>query len=243
MEIEQSFTVPYPRDAVWACFHDTPGIVACLPGASLTAPVDNGMLKLAMTVKLGPIVASFAGDGEMKLDDAQCRGSITGTGVDRKSSSRVKGVASFALEATAASETRVDVKVDYSIGGTLAQFSRGGIVKELATRMTEAFAGNLKAKLDQAVAAPDIAQTEAQLQPQPQPQAGATLEPALRETDAKAPVAPALQTRVEARPAARAQTPNVPNVPNALNAPLDVGNLFWKMLWSRLRGLFHFAAR
>src|ERR1700756_1990310 len=106
MEIEQSFTVPYPRDAVWARFHDTPGIVACLPGASLTAPVDNGMLKLAMTVKLGPIVASFAGDGE--------------------------------------------VKVDYTIGGSLAQFSRSGIVKELATRMTEAFADNLKAKLDEA---------------------------------------------------------------------------------------------
>lgn len=84
MEIEQSFTVPYPRDDVWARFHDTPGIVACLPGASLTAPVDNGMLKLAMTVKLGPIVASFAGDGEMKLDDAQYCGSITGTGVDRR---------------------------------------------------------------------------------------------------------------------------------------------------------------
>ena len=138
MEIEQSFTVPYSRHVVWARFHDTPGIVACLPGASLTAPVANGMLKLAMTVKLGPIVASFAGDGAMQLDDAQYRGSITGTGVDRKSSSRVKGVASFALEATAASETRVDVKVDYTIGGSLAQFSRGGIVKELATRMTEA---------------------------------------------------------------------------------------------------------
>lgn len=173
MEIEQSFTVPYPRDAVWARFHDTPEIVACLPGASLTAPVDNGMLKLAMTVKLGPIVASFAGDGEMKLDDAQYRGSITGTGVDRKSSSRVKGVASFALEATAANETRVDVKVDYTIGGSLAQFSRGGIVKELATRMTEAFAANLKAKLDEAGAASDSAPVQAVVQ------------------EAEAPVAPA----------------------------------------------------
>ncbi|AQH03039.1 carbon monoxide dehydrogenase [Burkholderia sp. KK1] len=212
MEIEQSFTVPYPRHAVWARFHDTPEIVACLPGASLTAPVENGMLKLAMTVKLGPIVASFAGDGEMQLDDAQYRGSITGTGVDRKSSSRVKGVASFALDATAASETRVDVKVDYTIGGSLAQFSRGGIVKELATRMTEAFAENLKAKLDDAGAESSGAQAQA----------------AAPEAEAPAP-----QTRVEPRAASA----------KAANAPLDVGNLFWKMLWSRLRGLFSFAAR
>ncbi len=79
--------------------------------------------------------------------------------MDRKSSSRVKGVASFALEEAGAGETRVDVKVDYTIGGTLAQFSRGGIVKELATRMTEAFASNLKAKLDQAGASASVDDT------------------------------------------------------------------------------------
>ena len=226
MEIEQSFTVPYPRDAVWARFHDTPGIVACLPGASLTAPVDNGMLKLAMTVKLGPIVASFAGDGEMKLDDVQYCGSITGTGVDRKSASRVKGVASFALE-EAAGETRVDVKVDYTIGGSLAQFSRSGIVKELATRMTEAFAANLKAKLDEAgtAAGSAVAQADAT----PVAQAATATEPSGPEAEA-----PAQAPRVESRPAARVQP---------VNAPLDVGNLFWKMLWSRLRGIFSFASR
>jgi len=222
MEIEQSFTVPYPRDAVWARFHDTPEIVACLPGASLTAPVESGMLKLAMAVKLGPIAASFAGDGEMKLDDAQYRGSITGTGVDRKSSSRVKGVASFALEATAASETRVDVTVEYTIGGSLAQFSRGGIVKELATRMTEAFAGNLKAKLDEAGSG------------QPAPAVDEAVACGSVAREAEVPAAPAQEPRAESRPApVRAQP---------ANAPLDVGNLFWKMLWSRVRGLF-FAAR
>src|SRR6201991_2024504 len=148
MEIEQNFTVPYPRDVVWACFRDTPGIVACLPGASLPAPPDDVRLKLAITVKLGPIVASFAGDGEMKLDDTAWRGSVIGGGVDRKSASRVKGEASFSLDDPTPRETRVDVKVDYAIAGSLAQFSRGGIVKELATRMTDAFAQNLKAKLD-----------------------------------------------------------------------------------------------
>ena len=225
MEIEQSFTVPYPRDAVWARFHDTPGIVACLPGASLATPVDNGMLKLAMTVKLGPIVASFAGDGEMKLDDAQHCGSITGTGVDRKSASRVKGVASFALGETQARETRVDVKVDYAISGSLAQFSRGGIVKELATRLTEAFADNLKAKLEEAGAAASSDGVQSELAPVV-PEAAAKALPG-PEAEVPAP-------RVEARPAVRAQP---------ANAPLDVGNLFWRILWSRLRGLFSFASR
>ena len=95
-----------------------------------------------------PPLASFAGDGAMTLDENGRCGSVSGGGVDRKSASRVKGVAGFALHATAPNETRVDVKVDYTIAGSLAQFSRGGIVKELATRLTEAFAQNLKTKLD-----------------------------------------------------------------------------------------------
>jgi carbon monoxide dehydrogenase subunit G len=207
MEIEQSFTVPYPRDAVWKCFHDTPGIVACLPGASLSAPPENGLLKIAMTVKLGPIVAAFAGDGEMTLVEEDYKGSVSGGGVDRKSASRVKGVAAFALDGSIAGETRVDVKVDYNIAGSLAQFSRGGIVKELATRMTEAFAANLKAKLDD----DNVAQS---LPPE---------EPA-----------PAAAGPVEEAPNSRA---------NAQTQPLNLGNMFWKMLWSRLRGLFGAQAR
>jgi uncharacterized protein len=213
MEIEQSFTVPYPRDAVWECFHDTAGIVACLPGASLSAPPENGLLKLAMTVKLGPIVAAFAGDGEMKLDEAGYKGSVSGGGVDRKSASRVKGVAGFALDGSVPGETRVDVKVDYTIAGSLAQFSRGGIVKELATRMTEAFAANLKAKLDENA-----------------PEAVVVAEPVI--AAAAEPEAPEVQMPVS--PAARPTPPA---------QPLDLGNMFWKILWSRLRGLLGMGTR
>jgi hypothetical protein len=46
--------------------------------------------------------------------------------------------------------------------------------------------------------------------------------------------APAQAPCVESRPAARVQP---------ANAPLNVGNLFWKMLWARLRGIFSFASR
>jgi carbon monoxide dehydrogenase subunit G len=31
MEIFQSFTVPYPREVVWAAFHDTCGILVVCP--------------------------------------------------------------------------------------------------------------------------------------------------------------------------------------------------------------------
>ncbi|GAB7522097.1 SRPBCC family protein [Paraburkholderia sp. 2C] len=220
MEIEQSFTVAYPLDDVWTSFHDTPGIVACLPGATLTAPPENGALKLAMTVKLGPIVASFAGDGEMTLDENARCGSVSGSGVDRKSASRVKGVAAFALHAISPAQTRVDVKVDYTIAGTLAQFSRGGIVKELATRLTDAFAQNLKAKLDTQQHADVQDEVQSEVQNEAQNKA----------PDAIAPE-PASLSRADTEPRLSAPPAQPP-----VNAPLDLGNLFWKMLWSRIRG-------
>lgn len=229
MEIEQRFTVPYSREAVWTCFHDTPGIVACLPGASLTAPPDNGALKLAMTVKLGPIVASFAGDGQMMLDEAAYSGSVNGGGVDRKSASRVKGEAAFSLDDSTPGETRVDVKVDYSIAGSLAQFSRGGIVKELAARMTEAFAANLKAKLDQAAIAAPVVVSEPD----------AEVEATAGAADPLMVNGPTPDPGTAAPAAAHSPQP----VQQRVNAPLNLGNMFWKILWSRVRGLFNGGAR
>lgn len=219
MEIQQSFTVPFPPALVWRCFQDIEGIVVCLPGAALTAPPEQDQLKLSMTVKLGPIVAAFAGDGSMALDDSLMQGRLTGSGNDRKSGSRVKGEAAFSLHdaSDAAPATRVDVKVDYSIAGSLAQFSRGGIVRELAERLTSAFSDNLRKKLEEenppaAAAAPTA------------PAPNVPAEPA---SEAQAPI------RQAASPA-----PATPAAPRAASAPLDLGGLFWPMLLRRIRRLF-----
>jgi carbon monoxide dehydrogenase subunit G len=149
LEIEQSFTVPFTADQVWRCFHDIEAIVACLPGAALSAPPSDAHLLLSMTVRLGPIVATFAGQAVMTLDEAARRGSIAGGGSDRKSGSRIKGEASFVLHAqgTPANSTRIDVRVDYALAGSLAQFSRGGIMRELAQQLTSQFSGNLQSRL------------------------------------------------------------------------------------------------
>ena len=219
MEIQQSFTVPFPPALVWRCFQDIEGIVACLPGAALTAPPEQGQLKLSMTVKLGPIVAAFAGDGSMALDDSLMQGRLTGSGNDRKSGSRVKGEAAFSLHdaSDATPATRVDVKVDYSIAGSLAQFSRGGIVRELAERLTSAFSDNLRKKLEEE---------------NPQAAAAAPTAPA-----PNVPAEPASEAQAPIRQAA-SPAPATPAAPRAASAPLDLGGLFWPMLLRRIRRLF-----
>jgi len=218
VEINQSFQIPFPADAVWRCFQDSAGIVACLPGASLSGPPEGGKLPLAMTVKLGPIVASFAGEAQMTLDDAQRAGSVAGGGSDRKSGSRVKGSARFLLHEIDGGHTRVDIAVEYTIAGSLAQFSRGGIVQELAERLTLAFRDNLKARLeaDQPAAAPSAAA------------------PAVT---AEAAAQDAVKHAVH-DDAAQAAAKPVAVAPAAPAAALDLGSLFWAMLMRRLRGWF-----
>lgn len=212
MDIEQSFSVPFSPDLVWKSFLDVEGIVTCLPGASLTAPPEDDQLSLAMTVKLGPIVAAFKGEGEMKLDESSHSGVVSGQGSDRKSGSRVKGTAQFVL-LPENNGTRVNIVVDYSITGSLAQFSRGGIVRELATRMTDAFAANLKLRLE--AANEELVAVEAPVQaPMPESSAIADASP------------------VQPEPAAKAYSA----APET--APLDLGNMFWSLLLNRLRRLF-----
>ena len=78
------------------------------------------------------IAAAFAGSGRVSFDDATRSGRFEGNAADKRTQSRVKGAADFSL-APGGAGTVVQVRVDYALTGSLAQFSRGGIVRELAS--------------------------------------------------------------------------------------------------------------
>jgi carbon monoxide dehydrogenase subunit G len=152
MIVQESFEIPFEISASWEAFKSIPMLVSCMPGASLQSdPVltDTGSkIDILFSVKLGPIVGSFLGAGEVAYDDPQKSGVFSGSGVDRKSGSRVRGEAKFTLSPSADSlKTEVAVVVDYSLTGPLAQFSRGAIVQELAATLTREFANNLKGNI------------------------------------------------------------------------------------------------
>lgn len=146
MQIEQRFELPVPPAAAWPAFHDIALLVECLPGASLTGPVEGGEVPLRFAVRLGPIAAGFVGAGKVSFDEAAQGGRFEGAAADRKTNSRVKGAADFSL-APHEGGTVVTVRVDYTLSGTLAQFGRAGIVRELATALTAQFAANLESRL------------------------------------------------------------------------------------------------
>jgi uncharacterized protein len=168
MQLEQQFELPAAPEAVWPAFQDIELLVGCLPGASLTGPAVDGHWPLRLDVKLGPIAAAFAGGGRVSFDDATRSGRFEGNAADKRTQSRVKGAADFSL-APGGAGTVVQVRVDYALTGSLAQFSRGGIVRELAGALTAQFAANLAQSLSPPTKESDTTSDASGTQDRPSP--------------------------------------------------------------------------
>lgn len=147
MQLEQAFDVTYPLPIVWKALEDLRATASCIPGAEITDVEDNRKASGVFRVQLGPIKAAFAGDAEVTRDDAAHSGTIKGAGRDGKNASRVNASVEYQLSSLNDDATRIALKVDYSMTGTLAQFSRGGLVKEIAATITRIFAVNLEKML------------------------------------------------------------------------------------------------
>jgi carbon-monoxide dehydrogenase small subunit len=146
--LRQSFAVDHPRERVFAFFGRLDEVVACMPGAALTEPPADGHVRGRLRIKLGPIASDFVGTAHVERDLAHHRGTIRGSGRDSRTGSAASGEVRYVLiDEKAGSATRVDVEVGYALTGALAQFSRSGIVNDLAERLTIAFARNLEARL------------------------------------------------------------------------------------------------
>jgi carbon-monoxide dehydrogenase small subunit len=143
---EESFVIDQPPARVWAIFADVPAVAACLPGADLTDH-DAHNAKGRMSVRLGPILAAFAGSAAIERDDAALCGIIRGAGSDRGTGSRTKGEVTYRLAAEGDGQTRVSIVVEYSLQGALAQFSRSSLAQDLGRRLVAEFAANLNARL------------------------------------------------------------------------------------------------
>ena len=127
---------------------DPEAVARCMPGAYLDGPPQDGRLKGRIEVKLGPVAASFAGEGTVTPYPSEYRQVIEGRGVDRKGGSRVSGSVDYRLsENPGGAATRVEVVIGYALTGLLAQLGRSGLARDLAQRIGEAFAQNIDARL------------------------------------------------------------------------------------------------
>jgi carbon monoxide dehydrogenase subunit G len=148
MKIEKSFELKHPRETVWSRMNDVRLVAACLPGASIVDDLGLGRYKGRMSVKLGPMAASFDGDIAIESRPAEWTAIVSGKGADNRSSSRATGSMIYRLsDGSAPGATKVDVASDINLAGSLAQFGKGAIMQEVANRITAEFVRNFEAAL------------------------------------------------------------------------------------------------
>ena len=148
VEFRQSFGIAHPVDEVWAFFGRVEDVAECLPGASLDGGEKDGIVNGNMRVKVGPISAEFRGVAQITRDEAVHRGTIVGSGRDTRSNSATRGIVAYSVKPDDnGAGCRVDIDVGYTLTGMLAQFGRFGLVQDIASRLTAAFAQNLEARL------------------------------------------------------------------------------------------------
>lgn len=146
MKIAQEFVVARPPAEVWTFFQDVPSVAQCLPGAELTNENEDGSYEGRLSVKLGPMTATFEGTATISPDEANRNATISGKGVDKKGGSRGQVKVDYSIE-DESDGAKVMVDADVTLSGPVAQFGRTGLINEMSKRLIGEFVSCLEGKL------------------------------------------------------------------------------------------------
>jgi uncharacterized protein len=137
MQINDSQTIPASREAVWAALNDPEILKQCIPGCEtldMSCPTE---MTAKVTIKIGPVKASFGGKVTLSDLDPPNGYKITGEGSGGVAGF-AKGGAAIRLEAVSNNQTVLHYEVDSQIGGKLAQLG-GRLIDSTAKKLTNDF--------------------------------------------------------------------------------------------------------
>ena len=142
LEITRTFTIDAPKADVWKFLTDPERVARCLPGAAITQKVDEKNYLGTVTVKVGPVSASYKGKVRFEtVDEASGTAEIVASGQDVKG----KGGAEMRMKSLVVErspgQTEVTATSVVNITGILAQLARGMILvlsDQIFQKFTEA---------------------------------------------------------------------------------------------------------
>ncbi|HXO30245.1 MAG TPA: SRPBCC family protein [Thermoanaerobaculia bacterium] len=152
--IEKCFVVAAPAAAVWEFLTDPARVASCLPGAAITGKEGDATWVGTMTVKVGPVTASYRGKLRFERLDAEAReAEIAASGQE----TRGKGGADMRMKSRVVErgprETEVTVASDVNVVGVLAQFGRG-MIQDVSDQLFRKFTEAMRRQLEEAREAP-----------------------------------------------------------------------------------------
>jgi carbon monoxide dehydrogenase subunit G len=153
MEMTESREIGASRAVVWAALNDPEVLRQCIPGCESLEKLSDTEMQAKVTLKIGPVKATFKGGVSLKDLDPPSAYTISGEG-NGGAAGHAKGSASVQLEETEAG-TILRYAVKVQIGGKLAQL--GG---RLIDATSKKLAGEFFTKFSELVAPAQQPETE-----------------------------------------------------------------------------------
>lgn len=147
MIIEGDFTVDAPIQKVWDFLVDIERMSLCLPGVEQVEQTAENTYSGIVTVKVGPIAASFRGEAKILEQDAPKLLRAKLQGKDRKTASMVTGEFSSEIRALEEKVSHVGYRFDLNIRGRLGQFGQA-VILDTSKQLTNAFIECVRARVE-----------------------------------------------------------------------------------------------
>lgn len=141
MRLIHTVSVEAAPDAVFALLSDVPTVASCMPGAALEGR-DRDAWRGAVTIKVGPISAAYAGTVRfLEVDAEKRRLRVHASGADTHGSGDAE--AEVSLEVVPDRDgAQLNLSTDLVIRGKIAQFGKGAI-GAVSDKILQQFAQNL----------------------------------------------------------------------------------------------------
>jgi carbon monoxide dehydrogenase subunit G len=176
LEISKRFVVKASPASTWEFLTDPTRVARCLPGAQITNKVDDQTYAGTITVKVGPVAATYKGTMKFERLDAAARtATIAAAGQDVRGKGGADMRMTSQLVERAPGETEVQITSQVNVMGILAQFGRG-MIQDVSDQMFDKFVAAARGELEPSNSpAPAVAAATGQA-PAPAP-AAARVEP------------------------------------------------------------------
>lgn len=136
MDMSDSKTIAAPREVVWAALNDPEVLRASIPGCDSVEKTSDTELQAKVTLKIGPVKASFKGNVTLSDIDAPNGYTISGEGTGG-AAGHAKGSAVVRLEEDG-ENTILHYDVKAQVGGKIAQLG-GRLIDATAKKLAGEF--------------------------------------------------------------------------------------------------------
>lgn len=151
MQLKGEERIAAPRERVWAALNDPDVLQKCIPGCQTLEQQTPTELTATVSLKVGPVKASFDGEVELKNLNPPQGYRLEGEGKGGVAGF-AKGGADVNLEEVSDDEgeaTMLRYDVDAQVGGKLAQLG-GRLIDSTAKKLAKQFFADFKKEVEAA---------------------------------------------------------------------------------------------